>query len=529
MKSVDVIIVGAGFAGLYALHLMKQDGRRAIVLEATDAVGGVWNRNRYPGARCDTESLQYSYSFSEDLQQEWCWSERYAGQTEILRYAEHVVDRFDLRKHIEFGVMVRSAHWSKRDRRWSIVADSGAEYSARFVVFATGSLTTPNVPDIPGLEKFEGDLLHTAQWPRELVSLAGKRVGVIGTGSTGVQVITELAKEVGQLTVFQRTANYVLPARNMPLTEQIQREWKADYVERRQLAKQMPGGLLGDFNDYSALSVGAEARDAEYEARWAAGGFPIMLAFNDLLTNQVANDTMAEFVRRKIKQRVYDPETARKLLPTEFPIGTKRVCMEQGYYEAFNQPNVELVYLKEQPITGAASTGLYLGERLIDLDALVFATGFDAITGTISGMKIHGEIEDDLASHWQKGPRSYLGLGVAGFPNLFLVSGPGSPIGRSNAISSIEQNVNFIASLIRCADERKSDHVEPTLEAEDAWVKTLAELAERTLYGKAKSWWNGSNIPGKPRVFMIYAGGVPAYLEACNDEASHGFPNFLFA
>lgn len=529
MKSLDVLIVGAGFAGLYMLHRMNLAGRSAQIVDESGGVGGVWYNNRYPGARCDVESLQYSYSFDEVLQQEWRWTERYASRAEILSYINHVVERFGLRDGIRLNTGMEAAEFDLRTRRWLVQTTIGETFSAQFLVLATGSLTMPNVPDLRGLDSFAGKVLHTAQWPQGPIDFTGKKVAVVGTGSTGIQVISEVAKCAADLTVFQRTANYTVPMRNRPLTSEMDREWKANYLERRSRARELPTGILGDFNNASALSVCDHERLQEYERRWALGGFQTMMAYNDFLTNQKANDTIAEFVRSKIRARVHDPETARKLVPNEFPIGTKRVCLEESYYDAFNRPNVKLVALKEEPIVEIIPNGIVTSQKSIEVDTIIFATGFDAITGSVANVHIRGALPETLSQHWKTGPRSLYGLGVSGFPNLFLVSGPGSPIGRSNAITSIEQNVGFIADIIGFADNHGYTTIEPSSDAQDRWVEKLAELASRTLYMKAKSWWNGSNIEGKARVFMIYAGGVPSYLAACKEEKEADFPSYIFS
>lgn len=529
MKPLDVLIVGAGFAGLYMLHRMKLAGRSAQIVDESGGVGGVWYKNRYPGARCDVESLQYSYSFDDDLQQEWRWTERYASRAEILSYMEHVVERFGLRDGIRLNAGVEAAEFDSKAKRWLVRTTTGERFSAKFLVLATGSLTMPNLPDIAGLDSFAGKILHTAQWPEQPIDFTGKKVAVIGTGSTGIQMISEVAKSAAGLTVFQRTANYALPMRNQLLTPEMDREWKANYPERRSRARALPTGVFGDFNNVSALSVTDDERRQEYERRWTLGGFQIMMAYNDFLTNQKANDTIAEFVRSKITARVRDPETARKLLPNEFPIGTKRVCLEDSYYDAFNRPNVQLVALKEEPIVEIFPNGIRTSQKFVEVDTLIFATGFDAITGSVAKVDIRGALSENLSQLWKSGPRSLFGLGVSGFPNLFLVSGPGSPIGRSNAVTSIEQNVGFIADIISFAGDHGHSTVEPSSEAQDRWVEKLAELADSTLYMKAKSWWNGANIEGKARAFMIYAGGVPSYLAACNEEKDSGFPNYIFS
>jgi cyclohexanone monooxygenase len=529
LKTVDVLIVGAGFAGLYALHRLRADGHDAIAVERGDDVGGVWNWNRYPGARCDVQSLEYSYSFSEALQQDWRWSEEYSGQAEIQRYARHVAERFGLSPHIRLNTELNAARFDPEAGRWRVGFEAGEPMECRHLLFATGSLTTPNIPDLPGLADFEGLRLHTARWPRQTPDLAGKRIGVVGTGSTATQVIPELARIAGHLTVFQRTANYIAPARNKPLADEIDAEWKSKYAELRAFARAQPSGVAIPTNPQSALAVPAEERIQTYERAFELGGFRIMQTYNDFLTNEASNDTLAEFFRARIAARVDDPETARKLTPIDYPAGGKRLCLEDGYYEVFNQANVDLVHLPEEPIERVTAHGVATSQREFELDALVFATGFDAITGSVSGVEIRGVANRPLFQYWrEEGPRALLGVSVAGFPNLFLVSGPGSPIGRSNAIPTIENNVDFIADVIGEAKARGARCVEASGDAQAQWVEKVGAIAARTLYMKTKSWYNGANIPGKSREFMIYLGGIPDYLQTCESQRAEGYPDFAF-
>jgi cyclohexanone monooxygenase len=529
MKKVDVLIVGAGFAGLYALHRLRSDGLNAIAVERGDDVGGVWNWNRYPGARCDVPSLEYSYSFSEELQQDWRWSEEYSGQEEIHRYARHVAERFGLMPHIRLNTALAAAEFDAKRAVWRIELAHGEALEARYLLFATGSLTTPNIPELPGLRDFQGTVLHTARWPRQTPDLAGKRIGVVGTGSTATQVIPELAKVAETLVVFQRTANYIAPARNKPLSDEVDADWKRQYAYWRDFARRQAGGMATPVNPQSALEASAEERIARYEEAFDLGGFRIMWTYNDFLTNEASNDTLAAFFRARIAARVDDPETARKLTPIDYPAGGKRLCLEDGYYEVFNQPNVDLVHLPEEPINAVTPNGVATSDREFELDALVFATGFDAITGSVAGVEIRGRRNLPLFEYWrEEGPRALLGVSVAGFPNLFLVSGPGSPIGRSNALPTIESNVGFIADLIGAADARGAKTVEATAEAQARWAANVSAVAARTLYMKTKSWYNGANIPGKSRDFMIYLGGVPDYLQACERARAEGYPDFLF-
>jgi cyclohexanone monooxygenase len=525
-----VLIVGAGFAGLYALHRLRSEGLDAIAVERGDDVGGVWNWNRYPGARCDVQSLEYSYSFSPELQQEWRWSEEYSGQEEIQRYARHVAERFSLLPHIRLSTELTAATFDPAKGTWTAELSTGEAIECRHLMFATGSLTTPNVPQLPGLGDFKGLVLHTARWPKDPPDLAGKRIGVVGTGSTATQVIPELAKIASHLTVFQRTANYIAPARNKPLADDVDAEWKATYAEKRAFARAQASGVAFPLNPQSALEATADERTARYERAFELGGFRIMLTYNDFLTNMASNDTLAEFFRARIAARVQDPETARKLTPIDYAAGGKRLCLEDGYYEVFNQPNVDLVHLPEEPIARVMAHGVATSEREFELDVLVFATGFDAITGSVAGVEIRGLADRPLFQYWrEEGPRALLGVSVAGFPNLFLVSGPGSPIGRSNAIPTIENNVDLITDIILETAARQAKSVEAMAEAQERWVAKVSAIAARTFYMQTKSWYNGANIPGKSREFMIFVGGLPDYLKVCEVERAEGYPDFTFA
>jgi cyclohexanone monooxygenase len=523
---VDVLIVGAGFAGMYMLHRLRGLGMSAIVLEAASDVGGTWYWNRYPGARCDVESMQYSYSFSEELQQEWKWSELFASQPEILRYAQHVADRFDLRRDIRFNTRVAAARFDETARRWTVRTEAGQSISARHCVMATGCLSSARVPDFPGLSDFKGKTYHTGHWPHEKVSFSGLRVAVIGTGSSAIQAIPVIAEEAAQVTVFQRTPNYSIPTRNGPMTEEYEQSWKKDYAARRAAAREMRTGVLNEVNNVSALEVSPEERQAEFEKRWRIGGTSFMVAFNDLIFNQASNDTAAEFVRSKIRATVKDPATAELLAPKTYPIGTKRICVDSHYFETFNRPNVHLVDVRETPIERLTENGLITGGKEFAFDAIVFATGFDAMTGTLNAIDIRGRGGASLKAKWEAGPRTYLGLMSEGFPNLYFITGPGSPSVLSNMMVSIEQHVDWLSECLAYLRAHQQDTIEPTRDAEDAWVEHVNKVADTTLYPRANSWYMGANVPGKPRVFMPYIGGVATYRRECAEIAAAGYRGF---
>jgi cyclohexanone monooxygenase len=528
--SFDAVIVGAGFAGLYMLHRLRGLGLSARIFEAADGVGGTWYWNRYPGARCDVETMQYSFSFDEALQQEWRWSERFAAQPEILRYANHVADRFDLRRDIRFETRVTSALFDETTDTWTVVTDRRDRASARFLVMATGCLSAARLPDIPGRDSFAGATYHTGWWPHERVDFSGKRVAVIGTGSSAIQAIPVIAEEAAHVTVFQRTPNFSIPSRNKPMDDAYEELWKSDYSARRARARTMRTGILYPFNDTPALSVSEEERQREYEARWEAGGTAFMAAFNDLITDEVANGTAAEFVRQKIRAIVRDPRVADILAPRDHPIGTKRICVDTGYYETYNRPNVTLVDLRKTPIEAITPTGLRTTDGWAHaVDAIVFATGFDAMTGALVAIDIRGRGDVALAEKWEAGPRTCLGLMCTGFPNMLMITGPGSPSVLSNMIVSVEQHVDWIADCLAHMRRRGFSRIEPSEAAEERWMAHGHDVAHRTLYPRAGSWYMGANIPGKPRVFMPYIGGVGAYRQICDEVAAKGYEGFLFA
>ncbi len=526
--SVDAVIVGAGFAGLYLLHRLRGLGFSTRVFERGGDVGGTWYWNRYPGARCDVESMQYSYSFDEDLQQEWRWSEKFSTQTEILAYANHVADRFDLRKDIDFETEVTSAHFDEEAGRWRIETDAGERVSARFYVMATGCISTAQIPEIDGLSDYRGRTFHTGNWPHEKIDFAGRRIAVIGTGSSGIQAIPVLAGEAAHVTVFQRTPNYSIPSRNGPMTAEYERSWKQDYPARRAEMRYTGHGSLKDVNDKPALSVDEDERQAVYRKRWEIGGAAYLGSFNDLLTDQAANDTAAGFVRDQIRDIVKDPATAERLAPKSYPIGTKRICVDSGYFETYNRENVELVDISGGPIERITPTGLTADGREFAFDDIVFATGFDAMTGTLFNVDIRGRGGQPLREKWEAGPRTYLGFMTEAFPNLFMITGPGSPSVKSNMMVSIEQHVDLVTDSLLHMREQGLDLMEPEPAAEDEWVAHVQDVANETLFPRANSWYMGANIPGKPRLFMPYIGGVGNYRKICEQMVADDFKGFRF-
>jgi cyclohexanone monooxygenase len=524
-SDLDLIIVGAGFAGMHMLHRARGLGLAARVFEAAGGVGGTWYWNRYPGARCDVESMQYSYQFSDELAAEWEWSERYSAQPEILKYANHVADRFDLRGNMQFDTRVETAHFDETSGRWNIATSDGGQWSAQFVVMATGCLSSANKPNIDGLDSFRGDTYHTGQWPHEGVDFTGKRVGVIGTGSSAIQSIPIMAAQADHLTVFQRTPNYMVPAHNGPLDQAYAAEVKADYGALRDRARTRPGGIDIEINLAPALEASDAARREVYESKWARGGFGFMGSYGDLMLEQAANDTAAEFVRGKIRDVVEDPDVADLLSPHNI-FGCKRLCVDTNYWQTYNRPNVTLVDISEAPIEKLTPGGLRARDEDFEFDAIVFATGFDAMTGALLRIDIQGVGGEKLADKWAEGPKSYLGLSVAGFPNLFTVTGPGSPSVLTNMLPSIEQHVNWITDCLDYMRQNGHAQINPEAVAEEDWVAHVRETAGMSLRATCSSWYVGANIPGKPRVFMPYMGGYPAYLEKCAEVVENGYQGF---
>ncbi len=526
-EACDAVVVGAGFAGMYMLHRLRGLGLSVRVYEQGDGVGGTWYWNRYPGARCDVESMQYSYSFSEELQQQWDWSERYAPQPEILKYANHVADRFDLRRDIEFSTRVERAVFDEATNLWSVTTSQGDTVTARHVILATGCLSNARMPDIKGLKEFKGEVYHTGHWPHHPVDFTGKRVAVIGTGSSAIQSVPVIAEQASHLTVFQRTANFSIPARNAALTSEERESFRSRYPEIRRFAREEArNGIYQQMPDRGALDDGDNERRAKYEERWAKGGLTFMGIYNNLALDTAANDTAANFVREKIAEIVRDPDTAKLLQPNNHPIGSKRICIDSDYYAAFNRPNVSLVDIKSTGIDEILPHAVRVGGREYEVDALVLATGFDAMTGSVAKIDIVGRDGKTLNQKWAEGPRTYLGLMSSGFPNLFVITGPGSPSVLSNMIVSIEQHVDWITDCIGYMRERGLAAMEAEREAEDKWVAHVNEVAHGTLYPQANSWYMGANIPGKPRIFMPYIGGVGVYRQICNDVAAKGYEGF---
>jgi cyclohexanone monooxygenase len=525
----DVIVVGGGVGGLYALYCLRKMGLRVRVYEAGSGVGGTWFWNRYPGARCDVESMEYSYSFSEELQQEWQWPERYGTQPEILRYINHVAERFDLMRDVQLNTRVVSALFDENRNQWVITTPRGEVASAPYCVMATGNLSAPRVPDFKGLDRFQGKWYHTGLWPHEGVDFTGLRVAVIGTGSSGVQMIPHIAQQAKHLHVFQRTANYSLPAKNAPLDPEKVRHHKSEYPARRKAAFDTPFGIAGHPPPTkSALEATAEERQRAYEAKWNAGGsISFLYSYTDLLVNKAANDTASEFVRQKIRSIVRDPETAELLAPRDHPIGTKRLCLDTNYYETYNRDNVTLVNARRTPIEEITPTGLRTREAHYEFDAIVFATGFDAMTGALAEIDLRTSSGQTLREKWSGGPRTYLGLMAAGFPNMFLITGPGSPGVKSQMILACEQHVDWIADCLAHLRARGLNRIEADEQAELAWVEHVNEVANATLYPLANSWYMGANIPGKPRVFMPYVGGVPAYTKRVQESVKNGYEGFI--
>ena len=525
----DAVVIGAGFAGIYMLYKLRDLGLSAIVLESAADVGGTWYWNRYPGARCDVESLSYQYSFSDEIQREWNWSERYATQPEILRYAQFVAEKFDLRRDMQFETKVTAARWDEAGERWTVETDRGDLYSGQFLISGVGCLSMPRLPEVEGIDDFQGNWYHTGRWPHEGVDLEGLRVGVIGTGSSGIQSIPAIAGQAKEVTVFQRTPNFSVPAVNHPLSPEQVAEHKDRFQELRREAEGVSGAADRGAQLKRALEVTDDERTRTYEEIWEQGGPLFVAAFRDLLADKEANDTAADFVRRKIRETVSDPAVANLLSPTNHPIGTKRICVDIDYFETYNRENVSLVDIRRFPIERITPAGLRMADgRDYEFDAIVFATGFDAMTGALMAMDIRGRDGRRLRDEWRDGPVSYLGLMVAGFPNLFTITGPGSPSVLSNMLISIEQHVDWIGGCLEHIRTQDAQCIEAEPEAQLRWVEHVAEVGERTLYPLANSWYMGANVPGKPRVFMPYVGGVGPYREKCDEIAANDYEGFAF-
>jgi cyclohexanone monooxygenase len=523
---LDAVVVGAGFAGMYMLHRLRGLGLSALVFEAGGGVGGTWYWNRYPGARCDVESMQYSFSFSEELDQEWTWSEKYAPQPEILEYANHVADRFDLRRDIVFDTRVTAATYDEQTKCWRVETDRGDDVIAKFCIMAVGCLSAPNQPQFAGMSDFHGPIYHTGQWPHDGVDFTGLRVGVIGTGSSAIQSIPIIAEQASQLTVFQRTATWSVPAWNAKLTADYVRKIKADYPTLRAKARARPTGFYFPFNLTPALEASPVERERNYEEFWGRGGLPFLGAYGDLLFEKEANDTIADFARRKIRSIIKDPATADLLCPDNV-FGCKRLCVDTGYFETYNLPHVKLVDVSRKPIERFTEQGIEVDGVEYPCDAIVTATGFAAMTGSYDRIRIAGRDGLTLAEKWRAGPRTYLGLATVGFPNLFMITGPGSPSVLASMIQAIEQHVDWLADLIGHMRDVGASAIEPRPEEEDAWVEHVNEVSKVSLRSTCSSWYVGANIPGRPRVFMPYIGGFPIYVQKCNEVMTSGFDGFV--
>ncbi len=521
---MDAVVVGAGFAGLYMLYKLREMGLDARVYESGDGVGGTWYWNRYPGARCDVPSFEYSYSFDPRLEQEWDWSELYPSQPEILAYIEHVAQRHDLYRDIVFNTRITTLAYDESQHLWRFVADNGQEKTARFAVLAVGPLSVPVIPDFPGLDSFKGTIVHTGRWPKAGIDVNGKRVAVIGSGSSAIQVSPELAKTADRVFMLQRSPAYSVPSRNRPLTATDILEAKSNYPAIRARAQANRSALGFKTGEQSALEVDDQTREQIYEERWQGGGLAFTGAFHDIFTDTEANKTAGDFVRKKIREMVEDQSIADHLMP-ETLIGCKRLCVDNGYLPMFNRDNVELVDLRERPIQHLTENSVCVGNDQLPIDVLVLATGFDAITGAQLKMDIAGRNGLQLKDKWQEGPKNYLGLAVEGFPNLFMVSGPGSPAGLANMVTLAEQNVDVISGLIHSTLTSGASAIEALADAETNWVKHVNELASETIYPLANSWYVGANVPGKPRIFMPHL-DYPLYRRRCEEVISAGCEGF---
>jgi len=524
-RDFDVIVVGAGFGGMYLLHRLRKMGLSAVAFETGADVGGTWYWNRYPGARVDVESMQYSYQFDPELEQKWTWSEKYSPQPEILEYARYVADRYDLRKDIRFNTRVTAAHFDDANEDWLVTTDDGKQTRGQYFVLAVGCLSSFNMPKIEGIDDFQGNSYHTGQWPHEPVDFTGQRVAVIGTGSSSIQSCPVIARQAADLTVFQRTPNYSIPANNGPQKPEYVANVKERYREFRAEAKTMASGLLGDFGNRKAVETPKEDIDAELEKRWQTGGLTFLGGFTDMLLDECANQYAQEFVRNKIRSIVEDPETAELLCPKNI-IGGKRLCVDTDYYAMYNLPHVHLVDVGQKPIERITAKGVLHDGREYEVDSVVYATGFDAMTGSYLRIDIRGREGRELKEHWDAGPRTYLGLSVAGFPNMFMVTGPGSPSVLTNMLPSIEQHVEWITDTIRDMRAAQKHLIEAEPDAEAEWVAHVNAVAEQSLRSKVKSWYVGANIDGKPSVFMPYIGGLPAYTAKCEAVVKDGYKGF---
>lgn len=524
---LDVLIVGAGFAGVYGVYKLRSEGFRVMAVEAGADVGGCWYWNRYPGLRCDVDSLEYCYAFSEELQNEWTWTERYARQEEIERYIQFAADKLDVRRDIRFNSRVVAALFDRDTNLWTVTLGNGDAIRARFVVMATGCLTVPKTPDIPGIESFAGTVLHSVQWPREPVDLADSNVAIVGTGSTGIQMIPMLAEAARSLVVVQRTPAYCVPARNAPWPEARTTFWRENFRNLREMARATRAGVLHEYGILPVAAVHPEEREADLERRWLKGGPNVTYGFSDLLRNEEANQTIAEFLHGKIRAAVKDPVTAEKLIPREYPVGTKRMCVGTDYYETYNRDNVTLIDLRTEALVGIEPDGIRTDAGFYPVDTLVLATGYDAMTGALMAIDIRTSDGASLRAEWSEGPASYLGLGIAGFPNLFVVTGPGSPSVFSNVVLSIEHDIEWIADCLGYLRANHATTIEADRAAQADWADHVDNLASMTLVNKGASWYRGANISGKPQKFMPYLGGVNVYQARCREVAEAGYAGFV--
>ncbi len=527
-NEVDAVIVGAGFSGLYMLHRLRELGFTTRLFDAADGVGGTWYWNRYPGARCDSESHYYCYSFSDEIRKEWKWSCRYPAQPELLAYLNFVADRLDLRKDIDFGTRVAAGNYDEEAHRWVVETDQGETVRARFLITGVGNTSTPAKPSIPGLESFAGDVYHTALWPHEKVDFSGQKVALIGTGSSGIQSTPMIAEQADHLTVFQRTANYSVPARNHDLTDEMRRGLEENYTEMRQLVLASPIGMPFEIPQKSALEVSDEERTATLDKLWEIGSFRFMFtSYHDIVVDLKANATVAGYIEAKIRDTVNDPAKADVLCEFNHPVGTKRPPIDTNYYETFNRDNVSIVSIRKNPIREATVDGLIMenGDKH-KVDSIVFATGFDTVTGTLNKLNLRGKGGVSLADKWQDGPRAYLGLCTAGFPNLFMITGPGSPGILTNFPGCIEQNVDWIADVMTHMRETNAVEIETSENTEAQWMQDITDVANTTLMTTVDSWYMNTNIPGKPRVFSAYFSGMHTYAEVCADVAANDYKGF---
>ena len=528
-RRLDVVIVGAGFGGMYAVHKFNAMGLKIQGYEAGSDVGGVWYWNRYPGARVDLPSIDYSFGFSQEVEQEWTWSEQFAAQPELLRYINFVADRLDLRRHIQFNTRVTSAEWDDARQVWVVKTDRGDVVEATYCIMATGPLSIPKDPEIPGIDRFKGELLRAGRWPHQPVSYAGKRVGVIGTGSTGIQIVQEVGPQAGELFVFQRTPSFTMPMRNVPLEPDYVAEVKRNYAGLRESARNSPAGGIRPASTRAFFSVTPAQRLSLMEDAWRQGGLAMLGTFSDLLVNEEANEHVAEFVRGKIGEMVKDPVTAEKLKPRGYPIFARRPCLDSSYYETFNLPTVHLMDCNEDPIVEITDKGVRTRSGEVELDMLIFATGYDGLTGAMLAVDVQGRDGLRVSQKWSEGARSYLGIMMAGFPNLFMTTGPNGPAALANIIRISENDVDWIADAMRHMSATGQTAMEPTTEAEDGWMKTVAALSQRSLLNKAKTWYLGANVKDKPQGLSMFTGGFPKYREYCTLATQGNYQvNFSF-